>query len=68
MNIKIGKNLRSNNLDKLVLNPILYEINHHTDIKIEIKKENQLCNPYCSGIKIHVNKKKIHTIVNAQFE
>lgn len=39
MDLKIGKNLRSNNLDKLVINPILNEINSHTDIKIEIIKK-----------------------------
>ena len=64
MNIKIGKNLRSNNLDKLVLNPILYEINHHTDIKIEIKKEYKYLlqskgRPKLSGYLFKIDDKEV---------
>ncbi|MGL5355627.1 MAG: replication initiation protein [Cetobacterium sp.] len=37
--LKIGKKMKSNDLDRRVLDPVVSEINTHTDINIEIKKE-----------------------------
>lgn len=39
MELKIGKKMKSSDLDRRVLVPIIKEINDHTDINIEIKKE-----------------------------
>ncbi len=61
INLKIGKVIRSNNLDKIVLTPVVEEINKYTDLNIEITKnyETSKKGRSISGYKFNISKKII---------
>lgn len=59
INEKIGKVIRSNNLERRVLDPTIEEINRYTDINIEIIKERNGLKNKISGYKFIVFKKII---------
>lgn len=59
INEKIGKVIRSNNLEKIVLIPTIQEINQYTDINIEVIKERNGLKNKISGYKFIVSKKII---------
>lgn len=61
INSKVGKVMRSNNLDKVVFQPAIEEINKYTDLKIEVMKEYQSFpkGRYISGYKFKVSSKTL---------
>lgn len=61
INLKIGKVIRSNNLDKIVLTPVVEELNRYTDLNIEITKnyETSRKGRSISGYKFNISKKII---------
>lgn len=61
INLKIGKVIRSNNLDKIVLTPVVEEINKYTDLNIEITKNYEVSKKgrSISGYKFNISKKII---------